>query len=246
MSLYLITTCPGCREGAELWAIFAWPGRYFIPLTSLLGVVSGRRKRTVPLEGQHFISASPLGRLRGTALWIPSSIAAWRCGSNKVTSMAPRRGAEEWCWCGKLLQRTEQQRQTWAQASLTWPERSWAQMGGVGQSYLEWQCSMELNQQCVGVRKKKVCEGEVQMIWLFGDLSVIAFCWLRLEDRRTGCRECLQSCLCLGKAVENMWNRVGKAAILSLAQGSRWTKLRWWTPYPVCMKPFLFFIYFCY
>lgn len=38
MSLHLITTGPGCREGAELSAVLAWPGRYSIPLTWLPGV----------------------------------------------------------------------------------------------------------------------------------------------------------------------------------------------------------------
>lgn len=65
---------------------------------------------------------------------------------------------------------------------------------------------------CRGQEKKG---GEVRMIWLFGDLSVIAFHWLR--DRRTGTPATFPFS---GKPVENMCNHVGKAAILVFGPGA--------------------------
>lgn len=50
-----------------------------------------------------------------------------------------------------------------------------------------------------------------------------------------------QSCLFLGnqwRTCVTMWERL---PFLSLAQGPRWTKLRWWTSYLVCVKHLPFF-----
>lgn len=171
MSLYLITTCPDCRERAELSTVLVCPGRYSIPLTSLLGLwFQGDGKRTYSQK----CSVSPLGRLLGSALWILSPVAAYplptpaRHGLEMWFWQSGEHGSKTWCWEVVLVWEAAAENRA-AEVNLS-PAKS-----NPSQKHLSregWRGAVW--------GQEKTC-GEVQMIQLFG--GFVCYCFSLSQTR---------------------------------------------------------------